>query len=407
VRILHLNTADRIGGAAIAAHRLHVGLSERGIDSKLLVGIKSQPADMTTSTISTKAGYYLNRFIHKYCSRSGNDGFSAVGGKKRTARMIISADVVHMHNIHGGFFSLPHIIKNSFGIPIIWTLHDMWALTGGCCFPYDCSAYLTGCSKQVGAPCHYKRAQELWCSKQKLYQSRQLQLVVPSLSMLDLVRKSPLTQSLPVDYVPFGIDLQVFHPVDKTAVKRKLGIPVDDLVVGFRATTDRQKGLQYVTECLKELKTDRGISLLVLNQSGLVDVLKESYNVVELGWISDQSQMAATYNAMDVFLMPSTVETFGLMAMESMACAVPVIAFENTVLVDTLFAPVGGITVPHGNVVALHQALSRAVEDEVYRKGIGLNALALARKHYDKDVYLDRMIEMYNRVVNSKVQKVT
>lgn len=404
MKVLHLNAADRIGGAAIAAHRLHVGLREHAVASSLLVGIKSQNDDTVTVT-NARFGYYLNRFLHRYCFSSGYDGLLAVGGARQTARFIGASDVVHLHNMHGGFFSLPYVLRKAGGTPIVWTLHDMWALTGGCCFAYECTAYFDGCAIPAGGTCNQQRRQSVWNRKRQLYRSRQLHLVVPSLAMLDLVRQSPLTRHLPVDCIPFGVDLRTFQPGDKADTKRSLGISDDSVVIGFRASLDRQKGLRYVVESLASLRAERKICLLALNQQGLVDELKDRFQVVELGWITDQKQMAVAYNAMDLFLMPSTAESFGLMAMECMACAVPVIAFDKTVLVDTLFAPRGGVAVPQGNVAALREALIKFVSDDCSREEIGRNALKLAREHYDMKSHVSRMIELYRRVIGSVLSR--
>ncbi len=113
------------------------------------------------------------------------------------------------------------------------------------------------------------------------------------------------------------------------------------------------------------------ITLLTFNETGLVDQFKDRFQVIDLGWLTDEDQTAEAINAVDIMLMPSIAESFGMMAIESMACAKPVIAFDRTALPETLFAPEGGVTVPSADVNSLVAVLERLIGDEEERLALG------------------------------------
>jgi hypothetical protein len=118
-----------------------------------------------------------------------------------------------------------------------------------------------------------------------------------------------------------------------------------------------------------------------------------------MGWLADDDTMLDVYRAADVFLMPSAVEAFGMMAIEAMACGKPVIVFEGTALPDTVFAPEGGVAVPQGDAVALSHELKNLIQDKEKRLKLGRQARKLAEQHYDKDVYVSKIIDLYKEVL--------
>jgi glycosyltransferase involved in cell wall biosynthesis len=130
-----------------------------------------------------------------------------------------------------------------------------------------------------------------------------------------------------------------------------------------------------------------------------MDEFRGRYQVIDLGWIHDADLLARAYNASDIFLMPSTAETFGMMAIEAMACGKPVIVFEGTSLPEVTFAPTGGIAVPYGDTNALRFALERLIDNPLERQLLGQNALNLARQHYGMHSHVDRLVELYQEVI--------
>ena len=307
-----------------------------------------------------------------------------------------SADIIHLHLIHTGFFSiaaLPFISKNK---PTVWTLHDPWAFTGHCVYPFDCSKWETGCGNcpnlDIDLPMRIDNTARMWKIKKGLYDASNIDIILASKFMFNMANKSPLLSNFRLHHIPFGIDLGKFKPGNTNDAKDKFGIPSENLVITFRATKSLYKGLPYIIECLKNIDVPIPITLLTFNTTGLLDDFKEKFQVVDLGWVHDENLTILAYNASDIFLMPSVQEAFGMMAMEAMACGKPVIVFDETSLPEIIY-------VPQKNVEALTLALLRLINNHDERINIGRKALSLAQKYYDLNIYIKRVIEVYQDAI--------
>jgi len=194
----------------------------------------------------------------------------------------------------------------------------------------------------------------------------------------------------------------VFKPMDIKKAKQELGISPETFVIGFRETSSEYKGLRFIKKCLHNLKVDKPICLLTTNEFGHIDELKNKYQIIEMSWIYDDNLLAKTYNAMDIFLMPSVVEAFGMMAIESMACGKPIIIFDGTALQDIVLAPQGGISVPNSDADALLKATERLINNPQERQQLGENALRLAQENYNVKDYVNKIIDLYKEVIEKR-----
>ena len=122
------------------------------------------------------------------------------------------------------------------------------------------------------------------------------------------------------------------------------------------------------------------------------------------GWI-DGEELAVALSAADVFLMPSTQESFGLMAVESMACGTPVLVFEGTALPDIIKAPQGGLAVPAKNSEALACAIRQLLEDDALKDKLGRQARQIAEREYAFALYCQRHVELYQNAIAQHTQE--
>jgi len=162
------------------------------------------------------------------------------------------------------------------------------------------------------------------------------------------------------------------------------------------------KGLAYVIDCLRRLETKHPVCLLTFHDKDQLAQFADRFQIIDLGWVNDQELTVQAYNAADIFLMPSTAEAFGMMAIEAMACGKPVITFDGTSLPEVTFAPDGGIAVPQGDVDALLIELQQLIASPEKRLQLGRTALELARRHYDFNDHAERLLELYEEVAARK-----
>jgi glycosyltransferase involved in cell wall biosynthesis len=318
-----------------------------------------------------------------------------------------NADVVHLHLIHNHMnFSLLSLPMISSKKPIIWTVHDPWAITGGCEHSFDCNRWLSGCAPR----CPHPRRRSIlkhylpyfhWKIKRRIYNQSRLTLVVASKWLENKIAISPLLGRFPCHRIPFGIDLNIFKPRSKIETRNKLGIDLGHKVIAFRDVgllTDKFKGMRSLMKALMIYKPKVPTSLLILQDGKGFNSLAYKYNIVTPGWI-DGEDLADALSAADVFLMPSLQEAFGLMAVEAMACGIPVIVFDGTALPDVIQAPTGGLAVPANDILALAEVIKVLIEDDDQRIKLGKQARQLALKEYSFTRYTEQHIDLYDQVL--------
>ena len=145
------------------------------------------------------------------------------------------------------------------------------------------------------------------------------------------------------------------------------------------------------------------LNTLTFDKKGLLQDFASRFPLVELGWVNEPEKLAAAYNAADLFLMPSRQEAFGMMAIEAMACGKPVLVVSGTALPETTFASEGAaLCVEAGDSRAFQQALQMLVDDPAQRTAIGGKAREIAVTHYGEDLYVSRLLALYEAVVRRR-----
>ncbi|MFC1488438.1 glycosyltransferase [Thermodesulfobacteriota bacterium] len=357
------------------------------------------------------AGAIGKKFLHRYITRAESELsiqslLYPYPLNLLFDRRFLSADIVHYHIIHDRFFSLAALPLLSRLKPSVWSLHDPWAMTGRCIYPRSCEKWMEGCTScddlTTPFPMKRDRAGLMWRLKKRLYQWSDIDIVLASRYMMGLVGKSPLLSGFRLHHIPYGIDLSLFRPLGSRSLKRMFKIPSENIVLLLRAHTSEYKGLEYIRACLHKLKTEKPVTLLTFDRKGLLDEFQNRYQVVDLGIVTDEMLTVMAYNAADVFLMPSTVEAFGLMAVEAMACGTPVLVFDGTALPEVISPPEGGISVPSGDTGSFCRELKILVENSGRRYEIGETARKLALKRYSRNMQVERTLELYRGVLGKK-----
>lgn len=319
------------------------------------------------------------------------------------------ADIVHYHLIHNTkipLCSLPSLFSQK---PTIMSIHDPWNFTGRCVQPEECLLWKDGC---INCPnlssefplkddnCHF-----LWKLKQNIYKKMDIDIVVSTEYMKNMLLDSELTNHFKnVHVIPFGVDLDYFNDnLPKELARKKLNIPKDDIVLFHRAQL-AFKGTKYFESALKELDTDKNITIITCSAIGLLKEVESKYNVLDLGNL-DNDKLLQAYAACDIFVMPSIGESFGMMAIEAMACGKPVIIFDNTALPSVTFAPECGYLVKNKDSHELMKGLKQLIEDDSERNRRGKLGRKYAETYYNSEEYNKKIIELYEKVYVRQINK--
>lgn len=343
MKVLHLNAADIEGGAARAATRLVRGLAELGVDAGLRVQRRNGLSPLVAGPSSPlakalgRARPTVEQLLSGISPSRLNGPFSAACLPERLTAQIAQAapHIVHLHWVARmmRLESLRH-----FRVPLVWTMHDSWAFTGGCYLPGACTRYRERCGScpVLASDREQDLSRRIWLRKKKAWADLNLTVVAPSRWMAERVRSSSLFHDLRIEVIPNGLETDLFRPADKHGAREALSLPPGKKLILFGAkgaTSDRNKGFHLLAEALRELTATgrlRDTAELAVFGLGEADRLPElAFPAHRLGWQGDDTTLALLYAAADVFVLPSLQENLPYTVMEAMACGTPCVAFNQ------------------------------------------------------------------------------
>lgn len=342
MKILHINTNGSSGGAAKACYRLHKALLKYEVESLIYV----QKTNITNDKI---LGAKNNFFYHKInFLRSKIDSIPLIKYHKmdkvhwsnnflNNPFIIhdikeINPDIINLHWINGGFFSINQLNEiKKLDIPIVWTLHDSWAFTGGCHIPHYCMKFKTKCGN-----CPFLHSDKLydlsrtnWLKKKSIYEKLNPIIVTPSNWLADCTKSSTLLGDKKIVVIPNSIDIDMFKLIPKNIAIKKLGLNENKKYLLFGAmgaTTDKNKGFDLLLKSLKSLQNE-DVELLIFGNNINLDI-DLPINVRSFGVVEDNKILNFLYSAADITVVPSRSESFSLVSLESLFFNTPVVAFH-------------------------------------------------------------------------------
>jgi len=243
--------------------------------------------------------------------------------------IIDESDVIHLHWVVG-IFDYEHAGDVLAEKPVVWTLADMNAFTGGCHYSEGCEQYKFECQR-----CHLlggksDLAHKTWQRKKAAYQKlNNLHIICPSRWIYDRVKRSSLLGNKKIHYIPNAFPVDRFIATNKLVARIKLGLPVNKklLLFGADALNNERKGgaqLKLTMELLSKTTGYEDVEVVVFGNSSI----HLPMYVHSLGHISDDARLALAYSAADVFLSPSLEDSGPMTVGEALCCGTPVVAFS-------------------------------------------------------------------------------
>ena len=310
-----------------------------------------------------KIGTFRSRQINVLFSRlTGYEGCFAYFATRRMLKTIseFKPDIIHLHNIHGGFVNLPMLFKyiKRNKIKTVWTLHDCWSFTGHCphFISIGCEKWKSGCNN---CPLFREYPQSFFDNSKKMYRLKKkwfngiekCTLVTPSNWLAGMVNQSFLSRYR-ICTVNNGIDPSVFKP-SKSDLRQKHNIEDKKLILGVSFVWNEKKGLDIFKRLASELSDDYVIVLVGTDENVEKDLPK---NIITLRRTQNQSELAGIYSTADVFVNPTREDTFPTVNIESLACGTPVVTFNTGGSVE-IIDPESGITVDTDDYDGLKAAI--------------------------------------------------
>ncbi|NLL10393.1 MAG: glycosyltransferase [Methanomicrobiales archaeon] len=412
MKILIVNTFDIQGGAARAAYRLHRSLLDAGVDSQILVQSKGSNDDTVTELANrTKFQNIMSRLrprlealpLKRYKNKT-RTLFSPAWlpfSEVVDAIEIIDPDIVHLHWICGGMIRTEDLsrIKK----PIVWSLHDMWAFTGGCHYDEGCGKYKSGCCScpVLGSKKVNDLSQNVFARKRNTFAKLDNVTVVGLSSWLaDCASQSLLFSHNRIVNLPNPIDTTKFMPVNKEQARVDLSLPLNKKLVlygAMSATSDPRKGYTELVKALETLPKNSDIELVVFGSSRPDNAPEFGFASHYLGHL-DEASLRLLYCAADVMVVPSLQENLSNAIMESLACGTPVVAFDIGGNGDLIEHKRNGYLAEPFSPVNLAEGICWVLHSPEYAT-LSRNAREKVLKCFDSKVVARQYINLYKSIL--------
>ena len=419
MKVLILSARDLRGGAARAAYRLHQGLVKKGIDSQMLVQNKLSdcntviaPKNKIKRGIAALKPALDQLPVNLYPNRDASINiYSSQWLPNQIVDRIekINPDIINLHWINGGFISIEAL--NKLKQPLVWTLHDMWAFTGGCHYSGVCDRYqqLCGCCPQLGSDCNWDLSRWNWRRKAKAWRNLNLTVVTPSKWLAGCARASSLFRDVPIKVIGNGIDPQIYQSHSTLVARKILNLPAHRKIVLFGAlnsTQDKRKGFSLLQPALQHLQQSdlaKEIELVIFGASAPLNTVDFGFRTHYLGQFNDDVSLSLLYAAADVFVAPSLQDNLPNTVLEALFCGTPCAAFNIGGMPDLIEHQQNGyLAQPY-----VSEDLARGIEWILADNTRYQQLATKSRVKAIADYSLDRQVKQYLQVFQNFYSKLT
>lgn len=412
MRISHYNTFAE-GGSAVLMRRLHEVLRSMGHESRIRYrkGNLHVPGAQRVEYCNGLVDRQSERIRHRLENLLLRPGASSYYGRLRLHKATPppvddeASDIIHLHWVNQ-WLDLPSFLDGvPKHVPVVWTIHDMSPLAGGCFTDFGCDQLAGGCHRcpLLKPPFDRILPRKELLRRKKSLEGRPLYAVGNSRFTTRLVEQSPLFESAKISTIHPALNVTEYIRHDKAEAKRLLGISHDRFVLGFGAAslTDENKGfprfLQVVDKVAHRLD---GVDAFVFGE-GIAAAGSSKGKIHSLGKISSPLLQSLVYSAMDAFVVTSRMETFGQVATEAQACGTPVWAFDVGGLPDAIQDDFTGKLIPFADITAMADSIcSEKAQGNL--PAMGERGVEWVRKHFCVEKMAAQYIHLYREALASK-----
>ncbi|HBT78211.1 MAG TPA: hypothetical protein DEB39_15100 [Planctomycetaceae bacterium] len=408
--VLTLNTTVGRGGAAAVMETVRRGAFAHGWNTPLMVGHADRTVLETAENARLLPVSPSNRFdrARLRCAETvlgWQDYFRMGPFRLPEEEPFQKADLLHLHNLHGGWFSPFALPLLSARKPTIWTLHDMHALTGHCAHSRDCERWREGCGRcprlESAPPVFYDATDFVHADKKRLYEACRLTVAVPSRWLMQIAREGILG-SQDIRLIYNGVDPRLFRPRDKRELRRELGVPEGATVLLFSAAGGKSNmwkgGMRYFSPLRKRLENEPGLFFISLGGGRECRSCRER----SLPYVHSRETMAKYYALSDLFVYPSLADNCPLGVLESMACGTPVVSFRTGGIPELVEHGKTGYLAEYGSLDDLHNGVMRLLRRDNDRDGMGTAARRTVLERFTEEKMIAAYLRLYEELLSSR-----
>lgn len=396
------------GGAAIALRRLLFGL-------KRISGVKAEwvhcgTVEPNTTSFASWPAFHVE--VLRRLSRGRPRAAEYVrlyGNTLALQRFLVRRlpDIVNLHNLHESY--LPSVIRRlPEEIPLVWTMHDMWPLTGYCCYSEECRKFEHGClgdcplaDRQTSSP---GRVENEWRKRHSFYQQNafRLSFVTPS-RWLAGCAQAGFPGQCSIRVIPYGLPLDVYRPLgDRRSVRAALGLPEDAKIVmcGAMYTGEVRKGGHLLKDACALLRARKGPGVMVVAFGIKTEDEKSPEGWTCTGLIRDEALLNLYYNAADVFVLPSLADNLPNTLIEATAAGTPCVTFDVGGCPEIVRDGETGFVARAKDVGHLAECIEKVLDmGEERRREMSEACRRVAVAEYDVKLQAKRYVELFEEMV--------
>jgi glycosyltransferase involved in cell wall biosynthesis len=413
MKSLIVNSHDIEGGAARAAYRLHQGLKSMGINSQMLVQEKlsNDPTVLAPKTRLeqgiARGKLTLETLPLKLYPQRDETTFSIQWLPDRIVPQLnqIAPDIINLHWINQGYAQIETLAKLK--QPLVWSLHDMWAFTGGCHYNQDCDRYTISCGAcpQLGSTKDWDLSRWVWQRKTKAWKNLNLTVVALSSWLADCARESSLFKDLRIEVIPNGIDTNRYRPINRQIAREILNLPQDKQLILFgslKATSNQRKGFHLLQPALQDLSKSgwyNRLELVIFGAERPENPPEFGFNAHYLGTLSDDLSLALVYSAADVFVLPSVQDNLPNTIMEAIACGIPCVAFNIGGMPDMIEHQQNGYLAQAYKIEDLAQGIAWVLENRERYHKLSHRAREKVAQEFTQKIQASRYVSLFTEIL--------
>jgi glycosyltransferase involved in cell wall biosynthesis len=322
--------------------------------------------------------------------------------------MIIDSDIINLHWINGGYLSITSLKKlGALNKPIVWTLHDMWAFTGGCHYSLDCKKFQSQCNncpslKNAG---DQDLSNKIFNQK-KFFQDINLTLVTCSKWLKQEAEQSKLFCSKRVENIPNPLDIEFYRPISIKDARHKLRLSENKFYILFGAMNivDLRKGFDKLLHSLNKLAEElpdykNQIEVMVFGKANEKLLNSIPYKRHYFGNLKNEDDIVAVYNSADIFVAPSIQDNLPNTVLESLSCGTPVVAYNVGGFPDMINHLKNGYLAEPGSIEDLTEGIKRYLTNEKDYQSQSTYAREKVEKYFNQNEIARKYIQLYGSLI--------